>query len=50
MARRYAHLAWAMWEKKQGNLMLCIELLRRGQAANPTDAALYQVGSWAVGR
>lgn len=43
---RYVHLAWAMWERKQGNRQQCIELLRRGQAMNPTDAAIYQ--AWAI--
>lgn len=39
---RYAHLAWALWERKQGNAKQCVALLRRGQALNPTDPALYQ--------
>jgi len=40
---RYVHLAWAKWEREQGNLQLCIALHQRGLELNPTDAALYQV-------
>lgn len=34
-----------MYERKQGNLRQCMALLRRGQALNPTDAALYQAAA-----
>eukprot|EP00967_Tisochrysis_lutea_P012977 scaffold14466_cov21-Tisochrysis_lutea.AAC.1 len=34
---------WALWEREQGNLELCIALQRRGLQFNPTDAALYSV-------
>ncbi len=36
------HLAWALWERQSGNMLACLELLQRGVAHNPTDAALYQ--------
>lgn len=39
---RYAYLAWGMWERKQGNLEACMQLLARGHQLNPADAALYQ--------
>jgi len=39
---RYAHLAWALWERKQGNRPQCIQLLKRGAGLNPTDPALFQ--------
>lgn len=35
-----------MWERKQGNLRTCIQLLQRGQSLNSADPALYQ--AWAV--
>lgn len=41
--RRYVHLAWALWERRQGNPQHCLALLRRGCELNPTDPALYQV-------
>ena len=47
VACRYVHLAWAMWERKQRNPELCLQLLKRGSALNPTDPAIYQV--WGVG-
>jgi tetratricopeptide (TPR) repeat protein len=39
---RYAHLAWAMWERQQGNAAASLQLLARGSSLNPADAALYQ--------
>ena len=47
VACRYVHLAWAMWERKQRNPELCLQLLKRGSALNPTDPAIYQVCVWA---
>jgi hypothetical protein len=32
-----------MWERKQRNTELCLQLLKRGQSLNPTDPAIYQV-------
>ena len=32
-----------MWERKQRNPELCLQLLKRGQSLNPTDPAIYQV-------
>ena len=43
---RYVHLAWALWERKQGNMRQCLQLLSRGQQLNPTDAAIYQ--AWGI--
>ena len=37
-----------MWERKQGNPELCVQLLQRGQSLNPTDPAIYQVRSMAA--
>ena len=35
------HQSWALWEREQGNIDLCVSLHRRGLDLNPTDAALY---------
>lgn len=39
---RYTHLAWAIWERRQGNMQQALQLLARGQALNPADPAIYQ--------
>ena len=41
---RYLHLAWAMWEKQNGNVNNARKLLDRGQRLNPRDAPILQVG------
>lgn len=43
---RYTHLAWALWERRMGNMQQCLLLLQRGCSLNPTDPALYQ--AWAL--
>jgi hypothetical protein len=40
---RYVHLAWALWEKRQGQLEDARRLFERGCKLNPCDAALRQV-------
>ena len=40
---RYIHLAWAMFEKLEGNEQNARELLARGHELNPNDAAILQV-------
>jgi hypothetical protein len=40
---RYVHLAWALWEKRQGELDDARRLFERGCKLNPCDAALRQV-------
>ena len=40
---RYLHLAWAMWEKQNGNVNNARKLLDRGQRLNPQDAPILQV-------
>jgi hypothetical protein len=40
---RYLHLAWAMWEKQNGNINNARKLLDRGQRLNPRDAPILQV-------
>lgn len=40
---RYIHLAWAMFEKAEGNLDNARALLKRGNEHNPNDGAILQV-------
>lgn len=40
---RYLHLAWATWEKQNGNTNNARKLLERGQRLTPRDAAILQV-------
>ena len=40
---RYTHLAWALWEKRQGNLDLCLRLLQ--QVTDTVTIALQAFGA-----
>lgn len=47
---RYTHLAWALWEKEEGNLEEARRLFKQGAELNPRDAAILQVGVFRPGR
>lgn len=40
---RYLHLAWALWEKEQGDVEEARRLFKQGNDRNPRDAAILQV-------
>lgn len=40
---RYVYLAWAMFEKLQGEVQNARRLLQRGRELNPKDSAILQV-------